>query len=255
MPGERVVEGGFDARASVREAVVAHGVSGEGALWVAAGVHFALGDRLGQDHGVRGHDRAARRADLIGEPPGVGGMVVQVTRYHHLQVGEVHHESSQKYAHHGRYGGEPPGKGHPAQDPAVPREAHYLCGSPRAGVPGAQQQTQKHEVREHRRAAVAHKGQRDAGERDETGHASHDHERLQSQRGNESRSRERRHVGACAGRGGESPHTEQQVHDDQCRPAEQPGLLCSCGDDGVGLHERYTRGEPLADPHAGDLPG
>ena len=97
---------------------------------------------------------------------------------------------------------------------------------------------------------MADEGQRDAGERDEPGHAAHDDERLQHDDRGEAHGRKRAHVAFRARRRHEPADGEAQEQKQHAGCAQKADLFGDVGEDEVALYDGDLLGQAVAQPHA-----
>ena len=114
-------------------------------------------------------------------------------------------------------------------------------------VTGAQQQCDDDKARQQRGAALAHKGQGNAGQRDQTGHAAHNQESLEADGGRKARGAKSGKVGLGAGGCGQAANGKEHKQDEHGAAAQKAHLLADGREDKVGLDDGDVVGHPVAD--------
>ena len=114
-------------------------------------------------------------------------------------------------------------------------------------VTGAQQERDDDKARQQRGAALAHKGQGDAGQRDQAGNAAHDQKGLEADGGRKARGAKGGEVGFSAGSRGEATHGKEHKQDEHGAAAQKAHFLADGREDKVGLDDRDVVGHAVAD--------
>ena len=114
-------------------------------------------------------------------------------------------------------------------------------------VTGAQQERDDDKARQQRGAALAHKGQGDAGQRDQAGYAANDQEGLEADGGRKACGTKGGEVGFSAGSCGEATHGKEHKQDEHGAAAQKAHLLADSREDKVGLDDRDVVGHAVAD--------
>ena len=114
-------------------------------------------------------------------------------------------------------------------------------------VTGAQQERDDDKARQQRGAALAHKGQGDAGQRDQAGYAANDQEGLEADGGRKACGTKGGEVGFSAGSRGEATHGKEHKQDEHGAAAQKAHLLADSREDKVGLDDRDVVGHAVAD--------
>ena len=250
---ERGAHGVLDARATEALRGVADDVGRERSLRVDALVGaVGLRDGFGEHDVVGGDDGAALLLGDALERVVVAAAVLQVVRLHDLHVGEVGDKGGKEQREDGDEPGEALAQGGAAQDARLARRldrrgARHLGLQAGSLVAGAEQQADDDEAREQRGAALAHEGERQAGERDEARDAADDDEGLQADGRGKADGREGGHVGLGTRRREKAADGEEHEQEYDARRAEQAHLLGDGREDEVTLHLGNESGHAATD--------
>ena len=114
-------------------------------------------------------------------------------------------------------------------------------------VTGAQQERDDDKARQQRGAALAHKGQGDAGQRDQAGNAAHDQKGLEADGCRKTGGAKGGKVGFSAGSCGQAANGKEHKQDEHGAAAQESHLLADGREDKVGLDDRDVVGHAVAD--------
>ena len=117
-------------------------------------------------------------------------------------------------------------------------------------IAGAQQKRDNDKARQQRGAALAHKGQGDAGQRNQAGNAANDQEGLEANGGREARGAKCGKVGLSAGGRGQASHGKEHKQDEYGAAAQKAHFLADGRENEVGLDDGDVIGHAITDANA-----